>query len=82
MFVSFALRLKKFNFLIHFKVRDIDYTSAPRDVNAPGEQGKPVHTEKWEEDLVRKGWHEVEFNQYVSDKIPFERSIPDTRTPG
>ena len=78
MFLSFALKLMKF---IHLKVRDMDFTSAPRDVNAPGERGKPVHTEKWEEDLVKKGWHEAEFNQYVSDKISFERSIPDTRSP-
>ena len=81
MFVSFTLRLIKFGFFINLKVRDIDYTSAPRDVNAPGEHGKPVHTEKWEEDFVRKGWHEAEFNQYVSDKISFERSISDTRSP-
>ena len=57
-----ALRLMK---SIHLKVRDMDFTSAPRDANAPGERGKPVHTEKLEEDLVKKGWQEAEFNQYA-----------------
>ncbi|XP_035693465.1 polypeptide N-acetylgalactosaminyltransferase 13-like [Branchiostoma floridae] len=58
-----------------------DVTSMPRDPNGPGEHGKGVTTKPEEEPQVKAGWKLASFNKYVSDKISYERSIPDTRLP-
>ena len=57
----------------------MDVRTLPDNVNGPGENGRSVNTRPEEEELVKQGWKEAEFNQYVSDRISFERSIPETR---
>ena len=54
-------------------------TSLPFDPNAPGQQGEPVVIEMGKEREVNEGWRNASFNQYVSDRIPLERSLPDVR---
>jgi len=54
----------------------------PRDLDGPGEMGKPVKIEKPEKDVKKKidaGWTDNAFNQYVSDLISVHRSLPDPR---
>ncbi|XP_072031064.1 N-acetylgalactosaminyltransferase 7-like [Amphiura filiformis] len=52
--------------------------SEPRGTG-PGAYGEPVTYEEWETQAVRGGIKQYSFNQYVSDKIPFDRPIPDLR---
>uniref|UniRef100_A0AAZ1XZR7 Glycosyltransferase 2-like domain-containing protein n=1 Tax=Oreochromis aureus TaxID=47969 RepID=A0AAZ1XZR7_OREAU len=61
------------------KVLSLDLTSSPRDANAVGQFGQPAVV-GWKEDAeVKKRWDEGHFNVYLSDKIPVDRAIPDTR---
>ncbi|XP_071950569.1 polypeptide N-acetylgalactosaminyltransferase 1-like [Antedon mediterranea] len=60
-------------------VKDLDVTSSPRDKNAPGESGLPVETNIADRKKVDDGWRHASFNEFVSDMISLERSIPDTR---
>ncbi|XP_054827205.1 polypeptide N-acetylgalactosaminyltransferase 5 isoform X2 [Eublepharis macularius] len=64
------------------KVLTIDRTIAPRDPKAPGQFGRPavVPSEKQEE--AKKRWNEGNFNVYLSDLIPVDRAIDDTRPSG
>ena len=64
------------------RIRDIDVTTLPRDPNQYGEGGRAVRTAQEEEAAVKEGWKQAAFNQFVSDMISFERSIPDTRSRG
>ncbi|XP_042902744.1 putative polypeptide N-acetylgalactosaminyltransferase 9 [Parasteatoda tepidariorum] len=54
----------------------------PRELDGPGELGKPVKlsnlTEE-QEKLVKLGWKNNAFNQYVSDMISIHRTLPDPR---
>ncbi|XP_076463576.1 N-acetylgalactosaminyltransferase 7-like isoform X2 [Babylonia areolata] len=45
----------------------------------PGEDGKPVHTSMEEKSRADRTVREFGFNMVASDKVPMNRSIPDTR---
>ncbi|XP_039954281.1 putative polypeptide N-acetylgalactosaminyltransferase 9 [Bactrocera tryoni] len=53
------------------------------DINAPGELGKPVYLPaNMTADMkkaVNEGWQNNMFNQYVSDMISVQRTLPDLR---
>ena len=49
------------------------------DINGAGERGNPVTTSSEDSDKRRKAYQDYGFNQYVSDKISLNRTIPDTR---
>lgn len=55
------------------------------DDKAPGEMGRPVKLPKnlspAIQKLVKDGWKNHAFNQYVSDMISVRRSLPDLRDP-
>ncbi|XP_042351202.1 polypeptide N-acetylgalactosaminyltransferase 5 [Plectropomus leopardus] len=61
------------------KVLSLDVTSAPRDPNAVGQFGQAALAGKNENAEVKKRWDEGHFNVFLSDKIPVDRAIPDTR---
>ncbi|XP_070694045.1 polypeptide N-acetylgalactosaminyltransferase 5 [Pempheris klunzingeri] len=61
------------------KVLSLDATRAPRDPNAVGQFGQAALVGSNEEVEVRKRWDEGHFNVYLSDQIPVDRAIPDTR---
>lgn len=64
------------------KVFAIDRSLVPRDPKAPGQFGRPavVPGEKREE--AKRRWNEGNFNVYLSDLIPVDRAIEDTRPNG
>ena len=54
----------------------------PREPNGPGEMGKPVKLTNLTDEqqkLVKLGWKNNAFNQYVSDMISLHRTLPDPR---
>uniref|UniRef100_UPI0037E99C67 polypeptide N-acetylgalactosaminyltransferase 5 n=1 Tax=Semicossyphus pulcher TaxID=241346 RepID=UPI0037E99C67 len=61
------------------KVLSLDATNVPRDVNAVGQFGQAANVASDENFEVRKRWNEGHFNVYLSDQIPVDRAIPDTR---
>uniref|UniRef100_A0A3B5K155 Polypeptide N-acetylgalactosaminyltransferase n=1 Tax=Takifugu rubripes TaxID=31033 RepID=A0A3B5K155_TAKRU len=61
------------------KVLYLDATLVPRDARAVGQFGQAVHVSSSEDALVRKSWDEGFFNVYLSNQIPLDRAIPDTR---
>ncbi|GAA6224142.1 polypeptide N-acetylgalactosaminyltransferase 5 [Lates japonicus] len=61
------------------KVLSLDMTLNPRDANAVGQFGQAALFASNEDAEVRKRWDEGHFNVYLSDKIPVDRAIPDTR---
>ena len=61
---------------------DVDLRTFVFQQNGPGENGAGVVTNVGEQQLVADGWKMASFNQYVSDKISLERSVPDTRHHG
>lgn len=61
------------------KVLSLDVTHAPRDPNAVGQFGRGVILPSSEDGEVRRRWDEGHFNVYLSDQIPVDRAIPDTR---
>ncbi|XP_030846405.1 polypeptide N-acetylgalactosaminyltransferase 13 [Strongylocentrotus purpuratus] len=60
-------------------IRDVDVTSQPHNPNGPGEHGAGVRTKLEEQAKVKIGWDHAYFNEYVSDMISVERSVPDVR---
>lgn len=64
------------------KVRTLDATVRPRDLKAPGQFGKPMQVPKDKEQEANKRWKEGNFNVYLSDIIPLDRAIEDTRPKG
>ena len=48
-------------------------------VTGPGDGGRPVHTSPSEEKLKQQSYVEYGFNQFTSDKISLNRTLPDTR---
>lgn len=61
------------------KVLSLDVTHAPRDANAMGQFGQAAFVASNEDSEVRRRWDEGHFNVYLSDQIPVDRAIPDTR---
>uniref|UniRef100_A0A4W5PM51 Polypeptide N-acetylgalactosaminyltransferase 5 n=1 Tax=Hucho hucho TaxID=62062 RepID=A0A4W5PM51_9TELE len=61
------------------KVFALDMTQAPRDANAIGQFGQAAIVPSDKEQEVRNRWNEGHFNVYLSDQIPVDRAIPDTR---
>lgn len=58
------------------------YLLPPREPNGPGEMGKPVKLTNLtaeQQKLVKLGWKNNAFNQYVSDMISLHRTLPDPR---
>uniref|UniRef100_A0A452DMV7 Polypeptide N-acetylgalactosaminyltransferase n=1 Tax=Capra hircus TaxID=9925 RepID=A0A452DMV7_CAPHI len=64
------------------RVLRIDVTLSPRDPKAPGQFGRPVVVPHGKEKEVERRWKEGNFNVYLSDLIPVDRSIEDTRPAG
>ena len=48
-------------------------------VTGPGDAGRPVHGKPDEEELMKQSYVEYGFNQFISDKISLNRTVPDTR---
>ncbi|XP_029936216.1 polypeptide N-acetylgalactosaminyltransferase 5 [Myripristis murdjan] len=61
------------------KVLSLDVTVAPRDPTAVGQFGHAAMVPSNKEGEVKKRWSEGHFNVYLSDQIPLDRAIPDTR---
>lgn len=57
----------------------LDVTRTPRDSNALGQFGQAALVSVGEDAEVKKRWDEGHFNVYLSDKIPVDRAVPDTR---
>lgn len=56
----------------------------PSDPTGPGELGRPVvlkNLTKEQQNLVNVGWENNAFNQYISDIISVNRTLPDVRDP-
>ncbi|MBN3323970.1 GALT5 acetylgalactosaminyltransferase, partial [Atractosteus spatula] len=64
------------------RVLHIDATQSPRDPRALGQFGHPAVVPKDKEEEMRNRWNEGFFNVYLSDLIPLDRGIPDTRPHG
>ncbi|XP_066432101.1 polypeptide N-acetylgalactosaminyltransferase 5 [Eleutherodactylus coqui] len=64
------------------KVLTIDLTMRPRNPRAPGQYGRPVAVPKDKEQEASRRWKEGNFNVYLSDIIPLDRAIEDTRPKG
>lgn len=61
------------------QVLSLDVTAAPRDPDAVGQFGQPATVPSEDSRKMRQRWNEGHFNVYVSEKIPLDRAIPDTR---
>ncbi|KAL2302063.1 hypothetical protein Nmel_009471 [Mimus melanotis] len=64
------------------RVLSMDVTLAPRDPRAPGQFGHPVAVPDDKQEEAKSRWKEGNFNVYLSDLIPVDRAIPDTRPAG
>ncbi|XP_053351723.1 polypeptide N-acetylgalactosaminyltransferase 5 [Clarias gariepinus] len=61
------------------KVMNLDVTLKPRDVNAPGQFGWAAEVPQYSLEESRRRWSEGYFNVFLSEQIPVDRAIPDTR---
>ncbi|XP_059896074.1 polypeptide N-acetylgalactosaminyltransferase 5 [Gadus macrocephalus] len=61
------------------KVYALDVTSAPRDPKAVGQYGKVALVPSDKQAESKSRWAEGQFNVFLSDQIPLDRAIPDTR---
>ncbi|KAF7248207.1 Polypeptide N-acetylgalactosaminyltransferase 5 [Varanus komodoensis] len=85
-------QLRKINHsdsVIHFeenprmhKVLPIDRSLGPRDPTAPGQFGHPAVVPDEKQEEAKRRWNEGNFNVYLSDLIPVDRAIEDTRPIG
>ncbi|XP_063285692.1 polypeptide N-acetylgalactosaminyltransferase 5 [Pelobates fuscus] len=64
------------------KVLTLDRTIIPRNPKAPGQYGRSVAVPKDKEEEAKRRWKEGNFNVYLSDLIPLDRAIEDTRPNG
>lgn len=61
------------------KVMALDVTDMPRDPQAVGQFGQPARVPRDKEMESRRRWSEGYFNVFLSEQIPIDRAIPDTR---
>ncbi|KAG7454843.1 hypothetical protein JOB18_040004 [Solea senegalensis] len=61
------------------RVLSLDVTVAPRNAKAVGQFGQAAFVASKENSEVRRRWDEGHFNVYLSDQIPVDRALPDTR---
>lgn len=61
------------------KVIALDVTDMPRDLQAMGQFGQPARVPRDKELESRRRWSEGYFNVFLSEQIPIDRAIPDTR---
>lgn len=70
---------------IDLSAYDPSFTLVPPAQDDTGQLGKAVHLPRHltpaVKKLVDKGWQDNAFNQYVSDLIPIQRTLPDVRDP-
>ncbi|XP_069717927.1 polypeptide N-acetylgalactosaminyltransferase 5 [Phaenicophaeus curvirostris] len=64
------------------RVLSVDATLAPRDPRAPGQFGHAVAVPDGKQEEAKSRWKEGNFNVYLSDLIPVDRAIVDTRPAG
>ncbi|XP_074684319.1 polypeptide N-acetylgalactosaminyltransferase 5 [Strix aluco] len=64
------------------RVLSVDATLAPRDPQAPGQFGHPVAVPDDKQEEAKSRWKEGNFNVYLSDLIPVDRAVADTRPAG
>uniref|UniRef100_A0A8C8R815 Polypeptide N-acetylgalactosaminyltransferase n=1 Tax=Pelusios castaneus TaxID=367368 RepID=A0A8C8R815_9SAUR len=64
------------------KVLTVDATLSPRDPKAPGQFGHPAAVPDDKQEEAKHRWKEGNFNVYLSDLIPVDRAIDDTRPAG
>ncbi|XP_032549921.1 polypeptide N-acetylgalactosaminyltransferase 5 [Chiroxiphia lanceolata] len=64
------------------RVLSVDATLAPRDPRAPGQFGHAVAVPNDKQEEAKSRWKEGNFNVYLSDLIPVDRAIADTRPAG
>ncbi|NWX87441.1 GALT5 acetylgalactosaminyltransferase, partial [Nothoprocta pentlandii] len=64
------------------RVLAVDVTLAPRDPRAPGQFGNAVAVPAEKQEEAKSRWKEGNFNVYLSDLIPVDRAIADTRPAG
>uniref|UniRef100_A0A8C9EWY1 Polypeptide N-acetylgalactosaminyltransferase n=1 Tax=Pavo cristatus TaxID=9049 RepID=A0A8C9EWY1_PAVCR len=64
------------------QVLAMDVTLAPRDPQAPGQFGHPVAVPDDKQEEAKSRWKEGNFNVFLSDLIPVDRAIADTRPAG
>ncbi|KAL7882074.1 hypothetical protein AOLI_G00089230 [Acnodon oligacanthus] len=63
------------------KVMALDVTDRPRDVRAIGQFGQAAVVPLDKQEESRRRWSEGYFNVFLSEQIPVDRAIPDTRPP-
>ncbi|XP_064183428.1 polypeptide N-acetylgalactosaminyltransferase 5 [Anguilla rostrata] len=61
------------------RVMPLDMTEKPRDGGAIGQFGLPAVVPIGKQEEMRGRWNEGHFNVYLSEQIPVDRAIPDTR---
>ncbi|XP_042683220.1 polypeptide N-acetylgalactosaminyltransferase 5 [Centrocercus urophasianus] len=64
------------------RVLAMDVTLAPRDPQAPGQFGHPVTVPDDKQEEAKSRWKEGNFNVFLSDLIPVDRAVADTRPAG
>ncbi|KAM6398599.1 polypeptide N-acetylgalactosaminyltransferase 5 [Pluvialis apricaria] len=64
------------------RVLSLDATLGPRDPQAPGQFGHPVAVPDDKQEEAKSRWKEGNFNVYLSDLIPVDRAVVDTRPAG
>ncbi|XP_051564064.1 polypeptide N-acetylgalactosaminyltransferase 5-like isoform X2 [Myxocyprinus asiaticus] len=57
----------------------LDVTEKPRDQQAVGQFGQPARVPRGKELESQRRWKEGHFNVFLSEQIPIDRAIPDTR---
>ncbi|KAJ8352224.1 hypothetical protein SKAU_G00237000 [Synaphobranchus kaupii] len=61
------------------RVMLLDMTQNPRDSSAIGQFGLPAVVPVGKQEEMHGRWSEGHFNVYLSEQIPVDRAIPDTR---
>uniref|UniRef100_A0A4W3HRL7 Glycosyltransferase 2-like domain-containing protein n=1 Tax=Callorhinchus milii TaxID=7868 RepID=A0A4W3HRL7_CALMI len=64
------------------RVLTLDMTLSPRDPKAVGQFGRAAKVPKEQEQVAKAKWAEGHFNVHLSELIPLDRALPDTRPAG